>query len=56
MNPVKPSNPSASQPASAPAADSQRRRFLHLGGLAGAALPLLITLAPSEARAQGSGS
>lgn len=48
--------PSAPKPAPAPVANAERRRFLHLGGLIGAALPLVITLAPSEARAQGSGS
>lgn len=34
---------------------ASRRDVLKLGALTGAALPLILTLAPSEARAQDSG-
>ena len=34
---------------------ASRRDVLKIGALAGAALPLVLTLAPSEARAQDSG-
>lgn len=49
-------NPTRSQPES-PAPSPQaldRRQWVKWVGSAGAALPFLITLAPSEARAQGS--
>jgi hypothetical protein len=48
------------QPRSTPSTRLQRRMasrrdVLKIGALAGAALPLVLTLAPSEARAQDSG-
>ena len=55
-----PSEEKSEQPRSTPSTRLQRRMasrrdVLKIGALAGAALPLVLTRAPSEARAQDSG-
>jgi len=48
--------PAKTEPTSFLKKKEDRRSFVKAFGLAGAALPLVVTLLPHEARAEGSGS
>ncbi len=53
---VKTKAPTKSEPTSFLKKKEDRRSFVKAFGLAGASLPLVVTLLPHEARAEGSGS
>lgn len=53
---IKPTAPAKPETTSFLKKKEDRRSFVKAFGLAGASLPLVVTLLPHEARAEGSGS